>query len=121
MLEHLGYLDDLPSALKEFHRVLQSGGALRLSVPDLETLCRLFLHPKLDMTARYHVMRIMYGGQSDQHDFHKAGLTEEFLRDYLQVAGFRGIARVESFGLFDDSSALRIGDIPISLNMQAVK
>ena len=29
--------------------------------------------------------------------------------------------QIESFGLFDDSSALRVGDIPISLNMQAVK
>ena len=121
VLEHLGYLDDLPKALKGFHRVLRDGGALRISVPDLEVLCRLFLHEKLDMNARFHVMRIMYGGQTDPHDFHKVGLNEEFLRDYMQMAGFREIERTESFGLFDDTSALRIGGIPISLNMQAVK
>ena len=42
VFEHLGYLDDLPQALKECHRVLAAGGTLRISVPDFETLCRLF-------------------------------------------------------------------------------
>lgn len=121
VLEHLGYLEDLPRALKEFHRVLKAEGVLRVSVPDLETLCRLFLHPKLDREARFHVMRIMFGGQMDPHDFHKAGLTEEFLRDYLSVAGFRTVERVETFRLFDDSSGLSLGDIPVSLNMRAMK
>ena len=121
VLEHLGYLDELPQALKECNRVLADGGALAVSVPDLEALCRLFLHPKLDMTARFHVMRIMFGGQTDPHDLHKVGLTEEFLRDYLQVAGFRDIARVDNLGLFDDTSELRLGGVPISLNMRAVK
>ncbi len=121
VLEHLGYLDDLPNALKEFHRVLETGGRLRLSVPDLETLCRLFLHPKLDMSSRFHVMRVMFGGQTTPHDFHKAGMTEEFMTDYLQVAGFTSIERVETFDLVADTSALKLAGVSISLNMQAIK
>ncbi len=121
VLEHLGYLDDLPNALKEFHRVLQVGGRLRLSVPDLETLCRLFLHPKLDMSSRFHVMRIMFGGQTDPHDFHKAGMTEEFMTDYLEVAGFQSIERVEAFDLIADTSTLKLAGVAVSLNMQATK
>lgn len=121
VLEHLGYLDDLPNALKEFHRVLKVGGRLRLSVPDLETLCRLFLHPKLDMSSRFHVMRIMFGGQMDAHDFHKVGMTEEFMTDYLQVAGFQSIERVETFDLVADTSTLKLAGVAVSLNMQAVK
>ena len=121
VLEHLGYLDDLPNALKGFHRVLKAGGRLRLSVPDLETLCRLFLHPKLDMASRFHVMRVMFGGQMDPHDFHKAGMTEEFMTDYLQVAGFTAIERVESFDLVADTSTLKLAGVAVSLNMQAIK
>lgn len=121
VFEHLGYLDDLPAALAECHRVLAPDGALRLSVPDFEILCRVFLHPRLDIEQRFAVMRIVYGGQTDPHDFHKVGLTFEFLKDYLEVAGFRVIERVETHGLFDDSSTLDLGGVPISLNVVARK
>lgn len=121
VLEHLGYLEALPGALAEFRRALRPRGRLRISVPDLETLCRLFLHPDLDMEGRFHIMRMIFGGQTDPHDFHKVGLTYGFLEDYLRVAGFREIERVADFGLFDDTSTLRLGGVPISLNVQAVK
>ena len=90
-------------------------------MPDLEALCRLFLDARLDMEGRFHVMRIMFGGQMDPHDFHKAGLTEAFLADYLAVAGFRAVERVDAFGLFEDTSTLTLGGVPVSLNMRAVK
>ncbi len=121
VLEHLGYLDELPQALKEFRRVLRQDGRLQVSVPDLEALCRLFLDPRLDMSMRFHVMRIMFGGQSNPYDFHKAGLTQEFLTDYLAVAGFRSIERVAGFELFEDLSGLSLGGVPICVNLQAVK
>jgi predicted SAM-dependent methyltransferase len=66
-------------------------------------------------------MRMMFGGQSDDYDYHLAGLNEEFLTSYLTAAGFTGIRRVENFGLFDDTSLLELKGTPISLNMIAVK
>jgi hypothetical protein len=39
-------------------------------VPDLEMLCRLFLHSSLDEDARWNVTRMMFGGRTSEHDVH---------------------------------------------------
>ncbi len=121
VFEHLGYFDELPQALAECRRVLKDGGRLQISVPDLEILCRLFLHPELKAEQRFHIMRIMFGGQMDPNDFHKVGLTFEFLNDFLTRIGFNDIQRIDEFRLFDDTSSLRIGGVLISLNITALK
>jgi predicted SAM-dependent methyltransferase len=121
VLEHLGYNGELQQTLQGLHRVLQTNGRLRASVPDLETLCRLFLHPALDGPGRFHVMRMMFGGRTTAYDVHYAGLTFEFLAEYLQQAGFRNIRRVPEFGLFDDTSSQRFAGVLISLNVEATK
>lgn len=119
--EHLGYQEQLPKALAEVRRILKPGGTLRISVPDLDMLCRLFLHPDLALPARFHVMRMMFGGQVDPFDFHKVGLNWTILSALLGNAGFTSARRVESFDLFQDCSVLRFGGQPISLNVEATK
>lgn len=99
VLEHLGYDKDLHRALSEIHRVLESGGSLMLSVPDLDVLSRLFVDARLLPQERFHVMRMMFGGRSDQYDVHLAGLNEMFMTGYLSQAWFRTARRVASFGL----------------------
>ena len=121
VVEHLGYQSELMQALREFNRVLAPNGMLRISVPDLRILCTLFLDPALEAQERFHVMRMMFGGQMDEADFHKVGLTDEFLAGYLDAAGFGDIRRVESFGLFDDSSTTLFKGRPISVNLTARK
>lgn len=121
VLEHLGYLDKLPAALAGFHRVLKQGGVARISVPDFEILCRLFLDPRLSISHRFHVMRMAFGGQVDPYDVHQVGLTYEFLEDFLKQAGFSRVQRVAEFGMFEDCSSLKFGDTPISLNVVAYK
>src|ERR1700694_3001632 len=59
VLEHLGYDSELPKTLVGIHRVLKPGGRLRVSVPDLEILCRLFVHPSLDGESRFQIMRMI--------------------------------------------------------------
>jgi predicted SAM-dependent methyltransferase len=121
VLEHLGYNGELQKTLKGIYRVLKPGGRLRASVPDLEMLCRMFLHPSLDSAGRFHVMRMMFGGRTTDHDVHFVGLTFEFLGGFLHEAGFRDIRRVPEFGLFNDTSTLLFGNVPISLNVEARK
>jgi predicted SAM-dependent methyltransferase len=122
VLEHLGYVDELLDALKESRRILMKGGCLRLSVPDFERLCRMFLHPSLNPEQRFFVMNMIFGGQQDPYDFHKVGLTWEFMQSYLGRAGFSTWRRVEVFGLFEnDCSTIRFGGQLISLNIEALK
>ena len=121
VLEHLGYQQELPLALREFNRVLVPNGTLRISVPDLPTLCALYLDPASSADERHHVMRMMFGGQIDKADFHYVGLSEELLSFLLHQAGFADIVRVGNFGLFDDCSSLVFKDTPISLNVSARK
>jgi predicted SAM-dependent methyltransferase len=121
VLEHLGYNVELPKTLTGIHRVLKPGGRLRAAVPDLDMLCRLFVDPALDGNARFHVMRMIFGGRTTAYDVHYAGLNFEFLQAFLQEVGFRDIKRVKQFGVFKDASTLLFGSVPISLNVEARK
>lgn len=121
VLEHLDYKQEAEQALREWHRTLKPGGTLRISVPDLDILSRLFVHPQTKPQERFHIMRMMFGGQADAYDQHKTGFFFDMLGSMLDKAGFTDIKRVERFGLFADSSETRFSGQLISLNVQARK
>jgi radical SAM superfamily enzyme YgiQ (UPF0313 family)/predicted SAM-dependent methyltransferase len=121
-LEHFDYNGALEQALKEWARVLSPGGKIYVSVPDLETLAKLLLVKEdLTLEERFFVMRMLFGGHVDKHDYHVVGLNEEFLAHFLGQAGFTAIQRVTSFGLFNDTSEKLFKGIAISLNVVATK
>ena len=122
VLEHFDYKDGLMKALREWHRVLVPGGVLHLSVPDLDVLAHLLLQRhKLDVNQRFQVMRMIFGGHVDAHDYHLVGLNQDFLAGYLQAAGFGTLKRVARHGLFNDTSDMLVAGTPISLNLDATK
>jgi FkbM family methyltransferase len=117
-LQHIGP-SEMMTVLQSIRRLLLPGGTLMLSVPDLETLCKLYLDPQLNKTARIHVMRMIFGVQTDGFDPNRIGLSFELLTDYLGAAGFIFAQRVDDFGLFDDVSIYKPYGTPISLNVLA--
>jgi predicted SAM-dependent methyltransferase len=122
VLEHFDYKQALSQALREWYRVLQPGGSLYVSVPDLEVLCGLYLDKgRLSEAERFHVMRMMFGGHVERHDYHLVGFNLATLHHFLKSAGFAAIQRVERFGLFADTSDMRFKNVPISLNVHALR
>jgi predicted O-linked N-acetylglucosamine transferase (SPINDLY family)/predicted SAM-dependent methyltransferase len=121
VMEHLSYHEPLKHALAECHRVLKPGGCAKISVPDFETLCRLYLDPQRTIDERIFLMRMVFGGQLDAYDFHCVGLDYGVLSRYLQEAGFARFDRVQEFNIFEDSSAIRFAGELISLNVIAYR
>jgi predicted SAM-dependent methyltransferase len=122
VVEHLDYKDELLATLVEWNRVLVPGGTLLVSVPDLDTLASLLLQKdRLSVDERFFVMRMIFGGHVDKHDYHAVGLNQDFLASFLGSAGYVNIRRVQNFGLFVDTSSMVFKGVAISLNMIAEK
>ena len=120
VLEHFGYKQEISNVLHEWFRVLKKGGTLYVSVPDLDILAQLLLmKDKLSLEERFQIMRMLFGGHTNEYDYHATGLNLDFLSLFLQECGFTKIRRVATFGLFQDTSTLLFRGIPISLNLKA--
>lgn len=88
VLEHLGRHRS-QTALREWNRVLQSGGALFLRVPSLLDLLGLLQHPDWQSYEQQkRLIQCLYGTQGYEGDFHLNGYTEITLRQELADAGF---------------------------------
>lgn len=80
-----------------------------------------FLDTERTIHEKHHVMRMIFGGQADEFDFHYFGWNALLLTDVLTQAGFSKIEIVSSFHLFDDTSDYAPYGFPISLNIIAYK
>ena len=82
-LEHVAKLQVIPT-LKEWFRVLKSGGKLILRVPDLVWCYERWL--KYQSTG--WEMDIIFGNQGREGEFHKTGFNKAIAEGYLKEAGF---------------------------------
>ena len=120
VVEHVDQ-KNIKKTLEGIYRVLKNDGKFYISVPDLDVLCRIFIDNKAPAKVKFHVMRMMFGGQTDEFDYHYFGWNYEFLNSYLIEAGFKKNERVKSFNLFNDTSDYAPYGPPISLNVIAYK
>ena len=137
LLEHLYYNDGF-ELLKEGHRVLRSGGIIRIAVPDLQSLAEDYVNEKASgngestaagdrlqeaMMLRSKnragggVLRTLYSSVQDLHS-HKWLYDEESLAESLAKAGFVNIRRcqfldskIESIREVEDESRVCKGNL----------
>ena len=117
ILEHFP-IANVQDVLKEWVRVAKD--EFYISVPDLSVLSRMLVREDFSQ-AHPHILRVIYGGQTNEYDFHKSGFTRRILERLLTDVGLKNIERVKEFGFFDDASRANIGGVPISINLKAGK
>ena len=120
VLEHVSQ-KKISKTLNGIYKVLKNKGKFYVSVPDMDILCKTFIHSKTTMELKFHTMRIMFGGQLDEFDFHYFGWNFQFLNNFLLEAGFKKIEKVDNFSIFKDTSNYMSNGAPISLNVIAYK
>lgn len=125
VLEHFSF-SDAKVVLKKLNDKLKSGGVLRLSVPDFDQLIAIYHAAGNDLEL---IKLALMGGQDYEYNFHKAVFNKTLLTDLLLSCGFHHVQQwstQEDFGIdlgdwsnkeFDTA----IGNIPVSLNIKAMK
>src|SRR5262245_28302640 len=110
ILEHFPYRE-IGAVLSDWVRTLKPGGLLRLAVPNFEHIIKVYSNGQRNDPI---IQGYLYGGQSDENDFHKALFDKDRLQVLLEGAGLLDIAPWESE--ISDAASL-----PVSLNLQGRK
>jgi predicted SAM-dependent methyltransferase len=127
VLEHFATLE-VVRILERWAEVLKPGGEIRISVPDLDKITRIY-QDNLDhfqVPGNQPWIALIYGGQKDRYDFHKTGFNFCYLKSLLLNCGFESIEEYPSFphfidGVVDNSMASEPFGEFISLNVKAIK
>ena len=117
VFEHIK-LPHVLQTLSKIYEALVSEGELYISVPDLSVLNKLLHDNDLDINQKIHVLRMIYGGQVSEYDYHYFGYTFEILQTFLVASRFKNIRKVKYFHLHEDTSSFTpYKGLPISLNV----
>ena len=91
VLEHFGRIA-FTKVLREWTRVLKTGGLLRISVPDFRSCAAIYYEKGLE-DGLSGLIGLISGGQRDDHDFHKMIFDEPFLTGELEELGYVSVRR----------------------------
>ena len=121
------YKTTYSALLRDWHSSLRTGGTLRLSVPDMQSVFERYSHTK----NLKEVMSFLYGGQKYDFDFHFCGWDFPTLREELESVGFKSVRiydwRKTEHSFVDDYSQAylpsmeKISGKLMSLNVEAIK
>ena len=111
ILEHFPQAEE-QKIVNEWVRVLKPGGRIRISVPDATKLGEMLTGERNSPISPF---RFVYGGQTDENDYHKNGFNYGGLHILLQRAGLVSIQEWKS-DIQGEAASLAI-----SLNLEGLK
>lgn len=106
--------------LKEWRRVLKTGGKLYVSVPDFDATVKLYQRTGLTEWIKYH----LWGDQKHPLNYHYVCFTFASLAKDLMNAGFSDVKKVKFFNIGEEDGSRNVNNLtyePISLNVVAQK
>ena len=127
VLEHFSH-DDAVRVLTRWFEVLKPGGMLRVSVPDIDRIVRIYVKnwQHFQTPGNSPWIGLLYGGQGDLYDFHKTGFNFCWMTHLLEEIGFTDIREYPHephfvSGVADASLAKEPFGEFLSLNVVATK
>lgn len=89
VLEHFSH-NDAERVLKRWFEVLKPGGQLRISVPDIDRIVKIYSKnwQHFQTPGNTPWIGLLYGGQGDEYDFHKTGFNFCWMKYLLEGIGF---------------------------------
>ena len=126
VLEHFSH-EEVNEVLKSWARVLKPGGTLRISVPDMDRIVKIYSKNWDHFQTPGHApwIGLIYGGQVDPYDYHKTGFNYCWMKFLLEKNGFENVLEYPHephfAGIADGSLAKAPFDDFLSLNVIAKK
>lgn len=127
VLEHFSHEEILP-ILRRWFEVLIPGGVLRISVPDIDRIVRIYHKNFTHFEKPGHTpwIGLIYGGQTTPYDYHKTGFNFCWLKYLLEQVGFQDCQEYPHEphfvpGTVDGSLVKEPFGEFLSLNMMAIK
>lgn len=92
VLEHFSH-DEAVDVLRRWFDVLMPGGQLRVSVPDIDRIVKIYSDnwKHFQTPGNSPWIGLLYGGQGDPYDFHKTGFNFCWMQHLLKKIGFEEI------------------------------
>jgi len=124
VLEHFSF-SQTETLLINLQKKIAKGGIIRISVPDFDSIIRIY---KMNNNNIYAIQAALMGGQGYEYNFHKSLYNKESLTKLIESCGFSQVKDWETKGEFGtdigDWSSGKFktlhGLVSISLNLKAL-
>jgi SAM-dependent methyltransferase len=126
VLEHFSH-DEVPVVLKRWREILKPDGEIRISVPDIDKIVKVYLDnwKHFQTPPNTPWIGLLYGGQGTPYDYHKTGFNLCWLKYLMEKEGYRDIEEYPHhphwLGISDASLANAPFGAYLSLNVKARK